>query len=91
MAKASPSADTPRTDTPRADRDLAARAICAMYGCGSLDAHRRLDAYAPEIISQMAEQERISRRDRIPAILARAPRPQAKPRSKPNTRPLAPQ
>lgn len=68
-----------------ADRDTAAKAICCMYGCGALDAHRRLDAYAPEIIAEMAEQERLGRRDRIPAILARAPKTRAKPRSKPNT------
>lgn len=78
-------ADTPSADATRADRDLAAAAIRGMYGCGTLDAHRRLDAYSPDVIAQMAEQERIGRRDRIPAILARSPKTRPKTRKKSNT------
>lgn len=55
-----------------ADRDTVVKALTRMYGCGEIDARRRIAGCDAELVALMAKQERIGRRDRIPALLAGA-------------------
>lgn len=71
-ATQTPDADRPSMDKPRdqqADIKAAAYAIRCMYGSGEATALTLVAKLKPEVVAQMADNEREGRRDRIPAIL----------------------
>lgn len=56
----------------KTDRELAEHAVRCLYGVGIPESIRRVDQFDEATINAMAAAERENRRDRIPAILAKA-------------------
>lgn len=68
MAKKKPSDQPAATTTPE-QTTLATKCICAITGCGQLEAHSRLAKMPPEKVAKLAQLEaQDKRRDAIPIL-----------------------
>lgn len=66
------SVESVSTTPEKTDRQLAEHAVRCLYGVGGPESVRRVDKFDEATIKAMAAAERENRRDRIPAIIAKA-------------------
>lgn len=69
MASIKPTTEAP---PPIDNHSVAQHAVRCLYGCGITESIAKLAIYDEKTIASIADQERQNRRDRIPAIIAKA-------------------